>query len=88
MRYIGIYRCKDNKFLVKKEMKMDGSNRQAPDGKIWVCMACGKISKNKYGTDPYRSHGWDESCFVNSELYDESRLVFDDDKRYVIKIKD
>lgn len=44
----------------------------APAGQIYVCHACGKTSRGQYGTggDP----GWDESCMLNSALYDEKSL--------------
>lgn len=45
--------------------------RHAPEGKLWVCMACGKTVKDIYG-EP--GSGWDESCFLNSRLIEESRL--------------
>jgi hypothetical protein len=37
----------------------------APEGSMWRCLACGRISKNRMGGD---TTGWDESCFLNSEL--------------------
>lgn len=51
----------------------------APEGQIWVCAACGKTSRTKYGflengarTDEkgqcVSSYGWDESCMMNSVL--------------------
>jgi hypothetical protein len=53
----------------------------APEGKLWVCMACGKVSRTRYGFlegDAQRmpdgtrvaSRGWDESCMMNAELVD------------------
>jgi hypothetical protein len=41
--------------------------RIAPDGQVWVCAACGKTSKDRYGDDK-SSWGWDESCMLNSVL--------------------
>lgn len=46
----------------------------APEGKLWVCFACGRTQKNRYGGD---GSGWDASCYVNSELVDETRLVIE-----------
>ena len=43
----------------------------APEGKLWVCHACGKAVRDRYGQEG----GWDESCMLNSVLYDESRLT-------------
>jgi len=39
--------------------------RMAPEGTIFVCGACGKISKDMYGEE---SSSWDESCMLNSVL--------------------
>jgi hypothetical protein len=52
---------------------------------IWVCLACGKTSEDRYGninTTP----GWDVSCFINSVQAKEDHLVWEDDR--VKKIKD
>src|SRR5689334_19239416 len=43
----------------------------APPGKLWVCCACGKTTRDKYGNEGR----WDESCMLNSILSDESHLV-------------
>jgi hypothetical protein len=44
----------------------------APEGKIWVCRACGKRSEYQAGYQPgfKCDYGWDVSCFLNSELQD------------------
>lgn len=42
--------------------------RIAPDGKVWLCVACGKRVKDRYGED----RGWDESCMLNSVLVDST----------------
>jgi len=55
----------------------------APEGKTWVCMCCGKISRQRDGGATATS-GWDESCFLNAELHDTDRLVFQDGR--VVKI--
>lgn len=39
--------------------------RIAPDGQVWVCGACGKTSKDRYGS---AQSSWDESCMLNSVL--------------------
>lgn len=44
----------------------------APLGKLWVCTACGKTTRDSYGSEK----GWDESCMLNSVLVEESRLVY------------
>lgn len=46
------------------------ANEQAPEGKIWKCMACGKTSFDLYGNRAV-SYGWDESCVLNARLVDD-----------------
>ena len=41
---------------------------------IYVCLACGKTSNDKYGKVE-ASHGWDESCYINSILCYKDKLV-------------
>jgi hypothetical protein len=55
-------------------------NRVAPAGYVYVCGACGKRSRDKYG-DEKIDHGWDESCMMNSVLCREDALVFGDNGR-------
>lgn len=44
----------------------------APHGKVYVCQACGKRSRTRFGFDTEKNrvsdHGWDESCMLNCEL--------------------
>ena len=56
------------------------SNAKAPDGKVWMCGACRKLSEFPYGfesdgspmgKDCKHSKGWDISCMVNSVLMTE-----------------
>lgn len=49
------------------------SDQHAPDGFVWVCHACGKTTKDRYGSD----RGWDESCMLNSALHAEIALVIE-----------
>lgn len=51
-------------------------NSVAPEGMVFVCLACGKRSRDKYGFDPI-NRGWDVSCMINSELVDERNLVLE-----------
>ena len=41
---------------------------------VYVCLACGKVSIDKEGSLPI-SRGWDESCFLNSQLVETNRLI-------------
>ena len=43
---------------------VDMTRLAAPEGKIWVCGACGKTAKDPCGDEG----GWDESCFLNCYL--------------------
>ncbi len=60
-------------------------NSIAPKGQVWVCTACGKISRDKFGMQRI-SYGYDESCMINSILCFEDKLVFDETKSRVIKV--
>lgn len=42
---------------------MSTGNRVAPPGQIYVCGACGKRSKDKYG-EQMIDRGWDVSCMM------------------------
>lgn len=44
--------------------------RLAPPGTVWVCAACGKTARDRFGTSDF---GWDESCMLNSVLCHEPR---------------
>ena len=61
------------------------ANKTADEGNLWVCQACGKTSKDRYGFDG-ADPGWDESCMLNSMEVQKSRLVFSEGGR-VIEIK-
>lgn len=50
--------------------------RIAPDGAVWVCGACGKTHKDRYGMEGEGSRGWDESCMLNAVLCHESPRLF------------
>lgn len=57
-------------------------DRIAPDGKLWVCTACGKTAKNRHGP-PNADQGWDESCVLNSHLFNKDELIFNEQGRVV-----
>jgi hypothetical protein len=54
---------------------------------IWVCLACGKTSEDRYG-NKNTSHGWDESCILNSVQVKKSHLIYNSDRSRVVGIKD
>jgi hypothetical protein len=53
------------------------SNVVAGEGKVFVCTACAKRSKDKYG-DQAIDKGWDVSCTMNALLCYEDGLVIKD----------
>lgn len=46
---------------------------------VWVCLACGKRSRDRYGDVPLNC-GWDASCFLNSVLVYEDAVVLGGDR--------
>lgn len=61
-------------------------DRLAPEGSVWVCMACGKTATDRYG-GPGSTRGWDASCVMNSSLAEKESLVFEGDRVIGIKTK-
>jgi len=57
----------------------------ANEGEVFVCLACGKRSKDRYG-EMAISRGWDVSCMLNSILCLESHVVLKNER--VVKIND
>lgn len=51
------------------------SERLAPTGAVWVCVACGKTARDRYGLKGEHSPGWDESCMLNALLCEEDSIV-------------
>lgn len=52
-----------------------------PQGTIFICAACGKRSRTRFGFDGQNlrvgpSQGWDESCMLNAVLVQEDSIVF------------
>ena len=54
-----------------------GKDRIAPEGMIWVCDACGKTARDRYGIVGEHSHGWDESCMMHAVLIEDPRTKKD-----------
>ena len=67
-------------------MPTDNSDLIAPPGSLWVCHACGKTNRHRYG-DFGSMRGWDSSCAMQSGLYSEDRLVRGADGR-VVELKE
>jgi len=68
-------------------MGKDDGERFAPDGMVWICIACGKISPNdRYGNKD-SSPNWDEACIINSILIREENIVKSKDGKRVVEIK-
>jgi hypothetical protein len=51
------------------------NDRFAPEGTVWVCGACGKTHKDRYGIEGKGSRSWDESCMLNAILCMEEPVV-------------
>lgn len=62
---------------------MMNSKYIAPQGSIWMCRVCEKVSRDRRGDPGIR---WDESCFVNAILLPEEYLEIDE-HGYVTGIK-
>jgi hypothetical protein len=48
-------------------------NQIAPPGQVYVCSACGRRSRDRYG-DQRIDCNWDESCMMHAVLCVESSL--------------
>lgn len=53
-------------------------DQKAKKGQIFVCCACGKTSKTRYGDE---GTGWDESCMLNAVLCYKDKLEYKEDGR-------
>jgi hypothetical protein len=51
-------------------------NDSAKEGHIFVCAACGKRSRDRYGEQRI-SRGWDESCMMNAVELPEHTLIIE-----------
>ena len=67
-------------------MPTDPHSLIAPPGSFWVCHACGKTSRHRYG-DIGAMPGWDSSCAMQAGLYREDQLVRGADGR-VVELKE
>jgi len=55
-------------------------NEVAPEGQVYVCTACGKRSKDRYG-DQKIDQGWDVSCSICALLSYEKDIKLDEHGR-------
>jgi hypothetical protein len=66
-------------------------NKKAPEGHVYVCGACGKVSRWRYGFDDKNRNdatpGWDESCAMNCSLVREVDILDPDPWAYPARIK-
>lgn len=68
---------------------MSDKERFAPAGMIWVCGACGKVAKDRYGMERgLISPGWDESCALNCSMVDLNHLEWSGDRVCRVKLAD
>ena len=63
---------------------MSEENVIAPEGSIWVCIACGKYAKDKFGNE----RGWDAGCMLNSSLFKICDLEFENGRVKAVKKKE
>lgn len=54
----------------------------APDGYLWVCHACGRTERNRYGV----AFGWDASCMLNASLHRIADITYSRETGRVAKI--
>ena len=47
----------------------------APEGQVWVCVHCGRFSRDKDGNTSEKSPGWDIGCRVHAILHRKESLV-------------
>ena len=66
----------------------DSGTDPAPEGYLYVCLACGKFSTTRYGFDGTNartaSPGWDESCVLNAMCMRAALIVWNDAKTRVV----
>ena len=62
------------------------SNRVAPKGQVYVCGACGKRSRDRYGDMPI-DRMWDVSCMMHAVLVYEDSIELGPNGR-VIRAKE
>jgi hypothetical protein len=60
-------------------MTEETGNKRAPEGSVYVCGACGKVSRWRYGVDDKNRNdatpGWDESCAMHCVLVSEASIA-------------
>lgn len=60
---------------------MRPGTKLVPADCVYVCCACGKLSKTRYGfDDKHQSQatiGWDVSCSMNASLYKRAQLTIE-----------
>lgn len=69
---------KQYKEVLMEPSKYESSNKSAPEGQVYVCSACGKRSKDRYGNERI-SPGWDISCFAHAVLCYENLIIIGED---------
>lgn len=60
------------------------ANQVAPAGQVWVCAACGKRSRDRYGFQKI-DHGWDASCMLNAVLCIDTPVLLHEGGRSVYR---
>ena len=62
------------------------TNEMAGPGEVFVCVACGRRSKDRNGDHKIHS-GWDTSCRTHAVKYREADLVIDPKTGVVTAVK-
>jgi hypothetical protein len=75
----------------ENNMSEETGNKRAPDGHVYVCGACGKVSRWRYGFDDNGRNdatpGWDESCMMDGVLVAVDSIVDPSDWRYPGRVR-
>lgn len=66
-------------------------NERAPEGHVFMCGACGKVSRWHYGFDLSNKNdatpGWDESCVMNCVLVPENAIALPVGWTYPVRVR-
>lgn len=59
--------------MIEKDALIRAGTAHAPEGQVWICAACGKRARSRYGFDAQNrstalDSGWDESCMLHAVL--------------------
>jgi hypothetical protein len=61
-------------------------NEVAGEGEIFVCVCCGRLSKDRWGKQKIH-HGWDTSCMTHAVKYKQGDLILDPKTKCVVGLR-